>query len=94
MGAYGYLPRGRCVAVGCRAAILPSEILCPRHRVMAQSDTLTALGRLFRPGRPRQSATFSDLLERALAEILYFQTEGHRVPRDLPFMWDDNGGRS
>lgn len=57
---------------------------------MVESDAKRVLGRTFRPGKKHQSAVFIDTLELARREILYFQTNGHHVPRDRPFMWDDD----
>jgi len=34
---------------------------------------------------------FRDILELARREILYFQTEGHLMPRDRAFEWDEGG---
>lgn len=56
---------------------------------MLESDTRRVLGKTFRPGAKRQSATFDVVFQRALQEILFFQTNGHRIPRDRPFEWDD-----
>jgi len=81
-----------CNAIGCRAAILDTEVFCYRHLVMVESDVKRVLGRTFRPGMKHQSAVFSDTLERARREILYFVTNGHAVPRDRPFMWDEDEG--
>lgn len=79
----------RCNAIGCNATTRRDEVFCPKHLVMVESDTRTVLGRTFRPSRWNQSATFEETLDRARREVLYFQTEGHHVPRDRPFMWDD-----
>ena len=78
-----------CNAIGCRAAILDAEIFCRRHLSMVESDTRRVLAKHFRLNR-RQSAIFDDALRRAQSEILYFQTNGHPVPKDRPFMWDDD----
>jgi hypothetical protein len=79
-----------CEAIGCRARILRSEIFCARHDRMLQSDVRTILLRQFRPDARRQSLVFHRTLERARAEILYVQTEGHPPPRAQAFMWDDS----
>lgn len=76
----------QCNAVGCRALILPTAVFCERHDRLLQSDVRTILGRQFRPGR-KQSAVFNVTLERARSEILYAQTEGHKVPREADFDW-------
>jgi hypothetical protein len=75
-----------CQAVGCRALILRSEVFCSRHLRMVQSDTRRVLERTFRPGR-KSSKVFAVNLARAIDEILYFQMEGHRVPRLESFEW-------
>lgn len=82
--------RGACEAIGCRASVLESELFCARCLHMVESDARRALGRLWRPGQKHQSATFHVVLETARREILYFQTNGHPVPRDRPFEWDDD----
>jgi len=73
-----------CRAVGCRARILKTEIFCARHLAMCQSDVRRVLERKFRPGR-KQSHVFDVNLKLAVKEILYYQTEGHHVPRDVEF---------
>lgn len=56
---------------------------------MLQSDVRRILGRQFRPGR-KQSQAFNRTLELARSEILYAQTEGHKVPREADFQWNDD----
>lgn len=78
-----------CEAIGCRADAIVNAVFCLRHRGMVQSDTLRLLERAFRPAARVQSKRFRDLLELAQREILYFQTEGHPLPRDRAFQWDE-----
>jgi ERCC4-related helicase len=80
---------GHCNAIGCRALILDEEVFCARHLRMVQSDTRVLLGRKFRPLAKQQTATFRHFLELARREILFYQTEGHAMPHDRPFEWDD-----
>jgi len=82
---------GHCNAIGCRALILDDEVFCTRHLQMVQSDTRTVIGRKFRPRAKHQSAVFRDVLDLARREILYFQTEGHPMPRDRAFEWEEGG---
>jgi hypothetical protein len=84
---------GRCNAIGCRAAILDVECFCSRHLAMVESDTRRVFERSFRPCRLLQSKVFVVSLERAQREILYFVTEGHRIPRARAFEFDDDGAR-
>lgn len=79
-----------CHAIGCRAAILPSELFCERHQRMCQSDVARVLAKKFRPGKPL-SKVCAKVLALAVKEILYFQTEGHHIPRDAAFQFDDDG---
>jgi hypothetical protein len=81
--------RCQCEAIGCRAAIQPTEVFCRKHFVMLESDTQRALGRTFKPDAKRHSATFLVILEGAQREILFYVTNGHRLPRDRQFEWDD-----
>jgi len=76
-----------CRAVACRALVLPTELFCERCRALLQSDVRRILERTWRPGAKRQSQIFEQTLERALGEILYAKTEGHRAPRDAEFEW-------
>jgi hypothetical protein len=81
------MPNGpTCRAVACRALVLKTELFCDRHQRMLQTDLKTILYRQFRPGQ-KQTKLFEVTLERAQQEILYAQTEGHRVPRDAEFEW-------
>lgn len=75
-----------CNAIGCRALILPREVFCERHLVMLQSDIRKLVEKHYRPGK-KPSALFREFLDRARVEILYYQTEGHRVPREADFEW-------
>jgi hypothetical protein len=75
-----------CWAIGYRASILPTQVFCERHTNMLQSDTRKLIGKTFRPGRV-QSDVFGVHLKRALNEILYYQTEGYRVPQQEDFAW-------
>lgn len=81
--------RGQCEAIGCRAAILETEVFCRRHLLMLESDTRRVLGKTFRPGVRRQSARYLDVLALAQREILFFTTNGHHMPKDRAFEWDD-----
>ena len=83
------MKRATCNAIGCHAQILDTELFCARHVRMVESDTLRVLGRTFRPRAKYQSNVFRETLERARREILYFQTEGHAMPRDRAFEWDE-----
>lgn len=78
-----------CEAIGCRAVILDTEVFCRRHFVMLNSDTQRVIGKTFRPRARRHSAVFVAALEFAQKEILFYQTNGHRLPVDRPFEWDD-----
>jgi hypothetical protein len=80
------MPAPHCAAIGCRARILPTELFCQRHLTMLQSDIRTLVLRTFRPGQT-PTKVFTRHLERAQLEILYAQTEGHRVPRPAEFEW-------
>lgn len=55
---------------------------------MLETDTQRIIGRTFRCG-VRRSARFVQALEWACREILFFQTNGHKMPRDRAFEWDD-----
>lgn len=55
---------------------------------MLQDDIRTILRKHFRPRRP-PSKVFTVNLTRALEEILYAQTAGHRMPRPADFEFDD-----
>lgn len=79
-----------CCAIGCRAALLETELFCVRHLHMVESDTRRVLARTFRPAKKHQSAVFVETLSRARREVLCFQTNGHPVPKDRPFEWDDD----
>jgi len=81
--------RAFCNAIGCHAATLDTEAFCQRHWVMLESDTQKVIGRTFRPGKP-PTASFNRALEFARREILFLQTNGHRIPRDRDFQWDDD----
>lgn len=83
------MKRRECNAVGCRASILDTEVFCSRCLAMVEGDTRRVLGRTFRPRIKHQSNVFRETLARALQEILYFKTEGHAMPRDRQFQWDD-----
>lgn len=85
---------GECNAIGCRALIISTEVLCARHVVMVESDTLRVLRKTYRPGQKYQSQVFRDTLDAARREILYYQTNGHKVPQDRPFEWDDDKVKS
>lgn len=83
------MSRHTCEAVGCSAAILPTELFCGRHLQMLESDLRRILERKYRPKARHQTQIFTLTLEKARHEILYRQTTGHPVPRDRPFEWDD-----
>jgi hypothetical protein len=75
-----------CRAVGCTAWLPPTQLFCERHDAMLQSDLRAILGKTYKPGKP-PSKVFTRTLERALEEILYAQTAGHRMPREGDFEW-------
>lgn len=83
---------GACNAIGCRAAILPTQCFCERHINMLPTDVCRLVERSFRPGK-KHSERFKRALEHARREILVFVTHGHHVPRDRPFEWDDDDTR-
>lgn len=83
------MQRTACNAIGCRAAILPSEVFCARHLLMVESDTRRVLRHTLRPRQRHQSDLCLVIVETALREILLWQTCGYKVPRDQPFEWDD-----
>lgn len=74
-----------CHAIGCLEIYIPAALFCERHDRMLQSDLRTILGKHWRSKAPRQSKLFDLTLTRALHEILYAQTSGHRMPRDADF---------
>lgn len=76
---------GHCRAIGCRAAILPTELFCERCAALLHSDVARILARQYRPGKPHQSQVFNMTLARAVDEVLYAKTIGHRVPRAQEF---------
>lgn len=53
---------------------------------MLPSDLRRILERHDRPAG-RRTHVFELTLERAQAEILYYQTNGHHIPRDVEFEW-------
>lgn len=76
----------QCAAIGCRALILPAQLLCETCDRLLQSDLKTILYRQYRPGR-KQSQRFEATLRWAQEEILYAKMSGHRTPRDAEFEW-------
>jgi len=76
----------RCHAIGCLALTLDTELFCERHVVMVESDTRRILARTFRPNK-RPSKILEDMLALAQREILAFQHNGHKSPREQPFEW-------
>jgi hypothetical protein len=81
--------QAECHAIGCRALILPTQVFCEKHLAMLESDTRRVLDATFRPGKPT-SKKFDVALAFAMNEILFFQTNGHRLPVNRDFEWDDN----
>lgn len=73
-----------CRAVGCTQRIEPTALFCETHDRMLQSDLRTILMKHYRPGKT-PSKVFTVTLARAVAEILYAQTAGHRMPRPADF---------
>lgn len=80
---------GDCHAIGCRARILNTQVMCERHLAMLQSDTRRLLVMKFRP-RGKQTQVFDRVLALAREEVLFHQTNGHRLPAARGFQWDDN----
>lgn len=80
--------QSECDAIGCRASVPTSQIYCARHLAMVEPDTRRVLERTFKPGR-YPSKVFTVTLERSRQEILFYQTNGHRMPREANFEWTD-----
>jgi hypothetical protein len=77
-----------CLAVGCRALLLPFGLFCDQHWPMVPSDLARLIGKHHRPGR-RPSKVLQWWLSQAVTEVLYVQTEGHARPSPGSFEWDD-----
>lgn len=84
------MSRPTCEAIGCRAAILDTEVFCVKHWHMLESDTKRTIAKTFRAGGKRQSAAYMASLAFAQSEILFFQTNGHRMPKDSSFEWAED----
>lgn len=78
-----------CEVIGCRALILPYALFCDRCWPLIESDTRRIIEKHHRPNARRLNAVTMRAVEQATREILYFRTNGHPVPRDRPFEWDD-----
>lgn len=82
------MARPCCEAIGCSTGIFRDDLFCTKHVVMIEGDTRKLVAKLWRPGKPKSAA-----LERALvfarAEILFFVTNGHRMPQSQNFQWSD-----
>lgn len=75
-----------CWGPGCRALVRAELVFCPRCAALLHDDTRKLIERGFRPNR-RQSEVFGVHLHRAMTEIAYAKTEGHRIPREAEFEW-------
>ena len=81
--------RGTCHAMACSAAAT-NAAFCDRHWLMLESDTQRVIARTYRDVK-RESAAFFRALAQAQSEILFYVTNGHRMPRASAFEFDDEG---
>jgi hypothetical protein len=79
-----------CFAIGCHDSVDEAAVFCERHTLMLWPDTARCVGKSYRP-KSKQTKTFLVHLELARNEILSFQLNGHKVPRDHAFEFDDEG---
>lgn len=77
-----------CAAVWCKALILPYALFCDECWRKCPSDLKRLIGKHHRPGK-KPSQVLTKWVAQAVAELLYLKTEGHHIPRDGSFMWDD-----
>jgi hypothetical protein len=83
------MSRGNCHAVGCSVWGLNGKAFCDRHWAMLESDLQRIIARTFKPHAKKPSERFLVALKQSQREILFYQTNGYRIPRDQPFRWDD-----
>jgi hypothetical protein len=83
-----------CRAIGCRAALLDSELFCDRHWRMVPSDVQRLVLAARNPGREkagRLTKRCEHWVLRAVDEILWVQTQGHRRPLDTRVEFTEEG---
>lgn len=75
-----------CLAIGCADFVDRGVLFCDRHDRMLHSDIRTLLLKKYRPGK-KPSKVFEMHLAIAREEILFAQTAGYRMPREVNFEW-------
>lgn len=78
-----------CEAIDCRSIILPFALFCDRCWPLVPSDVKRIIERHHRPSNKHRSGVLQRALDQAVQELLSLKTQGHYLPRNGAFEWDD-----